>query len=211
MTTRTTAIMSGKQQQKSAKGVEAKNSSQLFFFAILATAATIVFSLLLTHRTSKSSFHHHHHHLMPLHDLHEAIRDRDYAIVFDGGSTGTRVHIFSFLIKPELRQRKILLGGESFFKVKPGLSSFAGNVSGAAWSLEPLLMAAGRHVPALLAPQTPLILKATAGLRLLPGGTAQEILDSVQRRLEALPFKGKREEFLMDLGVFSNLVFVFFS
>ena len=191
--TTTTKTASGAQEQHR-KEVESKHQPtpySYFFFAFLATAISLVLTLLITHHRSSTVSQSYH--LIPLHDLHETIRDRDYAIVFDGGSTGTRVHIFSFLIKPELKQRKILLGGESYFYVKPGLSSYAANVSGAAWSLEPLLRAAGRHVPSLLAPQTPLILKATAGLRLLPGEVSQEILDSVQRRLEALPFKGKRD------------------
>ena len=199
--TTTTTTASGAHEPHR-KEVETKHQPtpaySYFFFAFLATAITLVLTLLITHHRSSSTVSQSYH-LIPLHDLHETIRDRDYAIVFDGGSTGTRVHIFSFLIKPELKQRKILLGGESYFYVKPGLSSYAANVSGAAWSLEPLLRAAGRHVPSLLAPQTPLILKATAGLRLLPGEVSQEILDSVQRRLEALPFKGKRDLFVFVL------------
>ena len=120
----------------------------------------------------------------------EYIQDKDYAIVFDGGSTGTRVHIFSFLIDHDVKQRKIILNSENYFYIKPGLSSYAHNVSGAVSSLEPLLSQALKHVPHLWASQTPLILKATAGLRLLSDDSSTKILNNVEERLKSLPYKG---------------------
>lgn len=128
--------------------------------------------------------------LHPFDATKDTIQDKDYAIIFDGGSTGTRIHIFAFLINQDVKQRKILLHGENYFYTKPGLSSFAHNISGAASSLEPLLAEAYKHVPALLAPQTPLILKATAGLRLLSDDSAENILSIVETKLRSSPFKG---------------------
>lgn len=128
--------------------------------------------------------------LHPFDVTKDIIQDVDYAIVIDGGSTGTRIHIFSFLINNGVKQQKIILHDESYFYIKPGLSSYAHNISQAATSLEPLLTQAFKHVPTSLMPQTPLILKATAGLRLLPDESANQILDTVEYRLKSSPFKG---------------------
>lgn len=117
------------------------------------------------------------------------IKDRTYAIIFDGGSTGTRIHIFTFLIDHKVKSRKIILESEQFFYTKPGLSYYAENVTKAAESLEPLLDKAYLVVPSLLTQRTQILLRATAGLRLLPGDTAQQILDEVETLLEQTPFK----------------------
>lgn len=117
------------------------------------------------------------------------IKDRTYAIIFDGGSTGTRIHIFTFLIDHQVKSRKIMLESEQFFYTKPGLSYYAENVTKAAESLEPLLDKAYLVVPSLLTHRTQILLRATAGLRLLPGDAAEEILDEVEGLLEQTPFK----------------------
>lgn len=49
-----------------------------------------------------------------------------YAIVFDAGSTGSRIHVNKFT----KRTGKLELLYELFEQVKPGLSSFADDVSG---------------------------------------------------------------------------------
>ncbi len=60
-----------------------------------------------------------------------------------------------------------------------GLSHYAATPSEAADSLRPLLDEAIKLVPPHDRPNTPLILRATAGLRLLPDSTADRILDEV--------------------------------
>lgn len=67
--------------------------------------------------------------------------------------------------------------------MKPGLSSFAKSPSSAADSLEPLLQRARKEVPHFMWEKTPITLKATAGLRLLPGDMADDILESVEERI----------------------------
>lgn len=49
-----------------------------------------------------------------------------YAIVFDAGSTGSRIHVYKFTRQND----KLELLFELFEQVKPGLSSFADDVSG---------------------------------------------------------------------------------
>ncbi|KAB1262314.1 Ectonucleoside triphosphate diphosphohydrolase 6 [Camelus dromedarius] len=79
-----------------------------------------------------------------------------YGIMFDAGSTGTRVHIFQFT-RPH--------GG-----------------------IQELLGVAKQDIPSGLWQATPLVLRATAGLRLLPGEKAQKLLQKVKEVFEASPF-----------------------
>ncbi|CAG2113348.1 unnamed protein product, partial [Medioppia subpectinata] len=115
--------------------------------------------------------------------------DRSYAIVMDGGSTGTRVHIFSFTTQINGKTRRIFLESETFQSIKPGLSSYADSPTDAAVNLQPLLDRALAAVPDHHELHTGLILKATAGLRLIPKLSADTILESVRQKLESTPFR----------------------
>ncbi|XP_076316787.1 LOW QUALITY PROTEIN: ectonucleoside triphosphate diphosphohydrolase 5-like [Tachypleus tridentatus] len=111
--------------------------------------------------------------------------NRSYAIVFDGGSTGTRIHVFTFSNSTETG---LNLLDEYFQEVKPGLSSYAESPSEVASSIVPLLEKAKTVIPPELWSSTPLSLKATAGLRFLPTHTADAILDEVDKKIKSYPF-----------------------
>ncbi|NWU98318.1 ENTP5 diphosphohydrolase, partial [Upupa epops] len=110
-----------------------------------------------------------------------------YGIMFDAGSTGTRIHIYTFVQKtpenlPELE-------GEIFESVKPGLSAYADHPEKGAETVKRLLDVAIDAVPHLLWKKTPVVLKATAGLRLLSEEKAQALLVEVVREVfEESPF-----------------------
>ncbi|OTF69481.1 hypothetical protein BLA29_009120, partial [Euroglyphus maynei] len=120
---------------------------------------------------------------------HELINVQNFVIILDGGSTGTRIHIFAFTINNDIKQERILLEREDFFHTTPGLSSFNDNHTELTENLRPLIDKALDIVPTFLAKQTPIILKATAGLRLLTNNDANRILDHVQQQFRSLPFK----------------------
>ncbi|RYR54054.1 hypothetical protein Ahy_A06g029303 isoform A [Arachis hypogaea] len=101
-----------------------------------------------------------------------------YAVIFDAGSSGSRVHVFHF----DQNLNLLHIGNEIEFykKIEPGLSAYADNPEEAAESLIPLLDEAQDIIPPQLQPKTPLRLGATAGLRLLEGDTAERILQAVR-------------------------------
>lgn len=108
-----------------------------------------------------------------------------YAVVFDAGSTGSRVHVVSFLES----QGTLELQNDALQHLKPGLSSYADNPEEAAQSLAPLLEFALKSVPEAYQAQTKVKLGATAGLRLLPDGKADAILSAVRAYLSKSPFE----------------------
>ncbi|XP_009995858.1 PREDICTED: ectonucleoside triphosphate diphosphohydrolase 6 [Chaetura pelagica] len=108
-----------------------------------------------------------------------------YGIMFDAGSTGTRIHIFKFTQQPKETPK---LTHETFKALKPGLSAYADDVEKSGQGIKELLEVAKKEVPMELWKFTPLVLKATAGLRLLPGEKAQKLLNKVKEIFQASPF-----------------------
>ena len=98
---------------------------------------------------------------------------RKYAVVLDAGSTGSRVHVFRFDVEPT---GDLVLLDDTFEQLKPGLSSFASEPEQGAASLRPLLEVAMRTVPEAARASTTVEVRATAGLRMLPGAQAENLL-----------------------------------
>ncbi|KAK4440387.1 Apyrase [Sesamum alatum] len=121
-----------------------------------------------------------------------------YAVVFDAGSTGSRVHVFAF--DPNLALTPIGQSYELFLSTSPGLSSYEHDPEAAALSLKPLLQNAVAVVPAELRAQTPVRLGATAGLRLLPGNASEAILDAVKKLLKTESSLYYRPDWVSVLG-----------
>nr|CDS30437.1 hypothetical protein HmN_000283700 [Hymenolepis microstoma] len=101
-----------------------------------------------------------------------------YGIIFDAGSTGSRVRIYKVLRNSSDGCQYRLLSEEAFC-VNPGLSEFARFPLESIGYLRPLLEQVNTHVPLHKRSQTPLFLRATAGLRLLPEFAADALLESV--------------------------------
>ncbi|XP_058235312.1 ectonucleoside triphosphate diphosphohydrolase 5 isoform X1 [Hemibagrus wyckioides] len=109
-----------------------------------------------------------------------------YGIMFDAGSTGTRIHIYNFIQKGS--NRLPVLDNEMFQSVKPGLSAYADMPEKAGDSVRQLLEVAKSSVPHVEWKQTPVMLKATAGLRMLPPAKAHALLQEVQDVFDDSPF-----------------------
>uniref|UniRef100_A0A3Q4I299 nucleoside diphosphate phosphatase n=1 Tax=Neolamprologus brichardi TaxID=32507 RepID=A0A3Q4I299_NEOBR len=106
-----------------------------------------------------------------------------YAVMFDAGSTGTRIHVYTFIQK-----QLPMLDNEMFHSIKPGLSAYVDVPETAGETVRMLLKVAKRTVPRVEWKRTPLVLRATAGLRLLPAQKAQALLDQVQHVFDESPF-----------------------
>ncbi|CAG05101.1 unnamed protein product, partial [Tetraodon nigroviridis] len=110
---------------------------------------------------------------------------RQYCIMFDAGSTGTRIHIFHFRMEdrgvPSLHQ-------ETFRSIQPGLSAYADRPQECSAGISELLEVAQSTVPSSQWSSTPVLLRATAGLRLLPEQKALDLLDTVKALLRKSPF-----------------------
>ncbi|ODV79279.1 uncharacterized protein CANTADRAFT_90368 [Suhomyces tanzawaensis NRRL Y-17324] len=105
---------------------------------------------------------------------------KEYVVMIDAGSTGSRVHVYEF----DTCQAPPKLLKEEFKMLNPGLSSFDTDTKGAAASLDPLLKVALETVPKDKQACTPVAVKATAGLRMLGEEKANNILAEVRRHLE---------------------------
>ncbi|KAK5853175.1 hypothetical protein PBY51_006987 [Eleginops maclovinus] len=109
-----------------------------------------------------------------------------YAVMFDAGSTGTRIHVYTFIHSGS--EELPVLDNEMFHSIKPGLSAYAGSPEMAGHTVRMLLKVAKKTVPRLEWKRTPLFLRATAGLRLLSSEKARLLLEQVQHVFDESPF-----------------------
>ncbi|KAF9674448.1 hypothetical protein SADUNF_Sadunf10G0128300 [Salix dunnii] len=112
---------------------------------------------------------------------------KKYGIIIDGGSTGTRIHVFGY---------RVGSGGKTVFdfeegalKVSPGLSAYAEDPGGAGGSVEELVEFGKGRVPRELWGETEVRLMATAGVRLLDVDVQDQILNECRRVLRKSGFK----------------------
>ncbi|XP_047466640.1 ectonucleoside triphosphate diphosphohydrolase 5 [Mugil cephalus] len=109
-----------------------------------------------------------------------------YGVMFDAGSTGTRIHIFKFIQKDPVELP--VLDNEMYHAVKPGLSENKDKPEEAANTIRQLLKIAKKTVPEEEWRRTPVVLRATAGLRMLPTDKAIAILKEVKEAFDESPF-----------------------
>lgn len=112
-----------------------------------------------------------------------------YGVVLDAGSSGTRVYIYRWdeldyargHARPaELKQLPEIETKKHWTKkTKPGVSSFGSKPYHVGEYLQPLLQHAIDIIPAESAPETPLFLLATAGVRLLPPREQKVLLEQI--------------------------------
>lgn len=115
---------------------------------------------------------------------------KSYALMIDAGSTGSRLHLYTFSHCDPAPDALPKLEDEGFFTTKPGLSDYRGSPVEAAESLRGLMDHAMEGVPADMRRCTPIAVKATAGLRLLGEEESSAILKAVETWLEnSWPFK----------------------
>ena len=106
----------------------------------------------------------------------------EYTILFDAGSSGTRMEITNFLSSgPSLKPSDVVQLDADPHKVKPGLDDLHDDPSKVEAYLMPLLKAAKKTIPKDKHSSTPIFLLATAGMRLLPDDQAEALLNEVRK------------------------------
>ncbi|CAN6484576.1 unnamed protein product [Victoria cruziana] len=117
-----------------------------------------------------------------------------YGIVIDGGSTGTRIHLFEHRNDGKVPVLESI-SKENFatMRTHPGLSSFEEEPDGAGRSILGLLKFAKERIPKDQWAETEVRLMATAGLRRLELKSQERILDACRKVLAISGFKFKNE------------------
>ncbi|KAK0096013.1 hypothetical protein PV326_006766 [Microctonus aethiopoides] len=113
-----------------------------------------------------------------------------YAVIIDAGSTGSRVLAFTF--HTSIVSGDLVLDDEFFAEVKPGLSNFADNPKEGVKTLASLVDKAKNVIPKSAWAHTPIDMKATAGLRLLPKDKADMLLEECKKYLKKSGFMVKK-------------------
>ena len=111
-----------------------------------------------------------------------------YGIVFDAGSSGSRIHVYSWRVGGGGPKDAFDLIADDLKKEKPGLSAYKEKTAEAGSSLTGLLNHARAKIPAALHAETPIFLMATAGLRMVGEKAKDEILASVCAELSSSGF-----------------------
>ena len=111
-----------------------------------------------------------------------------HGIVFDAGSSGSRIHVYTWKMGGGGPKDSFDLVEDDLLKIKPGLSAYKDKTSEAGASLRPLIEHAKKKVPAELVATTPVFLMATAGLRMVGEAAKDAILQSVCAELGASGF-----------------------
>ncbi|XP_021746745.1 probable apyrase 6 isoform X3 [Chenopodium quinoa] len=114
---------------------------------------------------------------------------RKFGIIIDGGSTGSRIHVFEYKVEGGVPRFDFGPDGHSSMRVNPGLSAFEDNPERAGESLLELLDFGKRIVPRELWGDTEVRLMATAGLRLLDLEVQNRILESCRRLMRSSGLK----------------------
>ena len=142
-----------------------------------------------------------------------------YAIVIDGGSTGTRVHVYAWahspkdslpvMVKPTYSRDDSapwyrVPGQQRAYKrveTEPGLDKTLNNGTAVRHALQPLLDWAEKQIPPYARRSTRLFLLATAGLRRLSPSQSESILDNAFSILQKSPFMCQRKWVKVISGV----------
>lgn len=132
----------------------------------------------------------------------------EHAVVIDAGSTGSRVLAFTF---KEDKQNRMVLVDELWKQVKPGLSSFALEPFKAGESVLELVDAAKQRIPEKYWSFTPITLKATAGLRLLPKDQSEAIINEVTAVLQKSGFKPDPNHLIEVMNPMEEGLFAWFT
>ncbi|KAJ5068972.1 adenosine/guanosine diphosphatase [Anaeramoeba ignava] len=123
----------------------------------------------------------------------------NYAIVIDAGSTGSRLHIF-YWETPNGFDTPYIEEMETFNETEPGISDCLNNLTQIDFLIGNLLDAAIQFIPQENHQETPVFLKATAGMRLLSKQNQDIIIQKCQDVVSKYPFLYNPQEIQVISG-----------
>lgn len=180
------------------KSPSRKSSRKYLFYAIFLSISGFFFGYRILFPTYKTNFIDNVGYQFGLHS-------NVYAVIIDAGSTGSRIsalHFYRSALDGSLK-----LHDDLFLTNKPGLSSFSENPREGARKIVELINKAQNFVPKDAWPSTPIALRATAGLRLLPPQKAEGLLNEVRTVVNESPFLSDKNSVSImdgkDEGLFS--------
>ncbi|CAD8109861.1 unnamed protein product [Paramecium primaurelia] len=103
-------------------------------------------------------------------------------VIFDAGSSGTRVFVYTWPCRmfnyanPEIEITQKVPS----VKVNPGISHYGDNISGLREYFQPLLQFANEHVEEEIRHRTPILLGATAGMRILDWSQQYDVMEEIR-------------------------------
>ncbi|XP_055710693.1 ectonucleoside triphosphate diphosphohydrolase 5 isoform X2 [Phlebotomus papatasi] len=153
------------------KASKQQNDLQFSFICLLLCVVILIFLLGMY----TDSFH-------PIIDgiaVGLGYQEKQFAVILDAGSTGSRVLAYEF--HKGYLDGRLVLDNELFKQLKPGLSAFADKPNEGAQQIDKLLLEAKNVIPEAYWASTPVVLKATAGLRLLDPKKADGLLRAVRQ------------------------------
>ncbi|KAK6159953.1 hypothetical protein DH2020_003334 [Rehmannia glutinosa] len=115
--------------------------------------------------------------------------NKKYGVVIDGGSTGTRIHVFKYDVKNGNLVLDFSEKGLVSMRVNPGLSAHIEDPERAGDAVAELVEFAKRNVPREQWGGTEIRLMATAGMRLLRSEDQERILNGCRRILRVSGFR----------------------
>ncbi|KAF4658236.1 Ectonucleoside triphosphate diphosphohydrolase [Perkinsus chesapeaki] len=123
-----------------------------------------------------------------------------YKVIFDAGSTGSRVQVFKFEeVGDKIKLDPVAPDSLTLFrKVDGGLSNYADDPTAAEDGLRWLVNEAIANVPEARGAQV--VVSATAGLRMLPSEKAEALLETTRKVMRESPFTLRSDDdvYIMD-------------
>ncbi|KAK9750767.1 hypothetical protein RND81_02G220400 [Saponaria officinalis] len=159
------------------KTLKPTSRSNLLPFILLSISFSIILYIFFTFSRQKS-----------------VTNGEKFAVIIDGGSTGTRVHLFRYEIDNSGMTRfDFGENGHWSMRVNPGLSAFENDPSLAGGSLVELIEFVKSRVPMDVWGETEVRLMGTGGLRLINEKVREMILEDCRRVLRLSGFKFRDE------------------
>jgi len=184
---------------------------RMVFYTTILVTSLLLAAVMLNNTGWKSP--HHSTNMLDKVSVALGLQEHAYTVVVDAGSTGSRVLAFTF--HRSLSDHSVKLDQEYYAAIKPGLSSFADEPEKGADTIRNLLNEAKKGIPASVWHSTPLVLKATAGLRLLSPEKADRLLHEVRKVFDESGFMVTEQSVNImdgiDEGLFSWFTINFLS